>query len=238
MGMAEIDDELLSIQAVDWVKKNQKELVSKIIGQYNSAPVVPVSIFMAGSPGAGKTEFSKNFIKQFKDHEKYIVRIDPDEIREMLPQYCTGKAHLFQTAVSIAVEKIHDHVLKKSKSFLLDGTFSNFDVAQSNVRRSVDKGRIVLIQYVYQDPLVAWDFTKKREVIEGRNIPKESFIEQFFAARKNVEKIKSEFGEKVKVDLIERNIKTNKYTYKDNIDSIDNYIKDKYNSNNLISLLP
>lgn len=235
--MTNEDDELLSTQAIEWVKTNQKELITRITGQYDSAPRTAVSIFMAGSPGAGKTEFSKNFIKNFKDHKKYIIRIDPDEIRDILPQYCAGKAHLFQTAVSIAVEKIHDHVLKKSKSFLLDGTFSNYDLSRSNVRRSVDKGRIVLIQYVYQDPLIAWDFTKKREVIEGRNIPKESFIEQFFAARKNVEEIKREFGEKVKVDLIERNVKTNKYTYRDNVSSIDNYIKDKYNTSNLKSLL-
>lgn len=236
--MSNKDDELFSLQAIEWVKENQKDIISRVTGQYDSAPLTPVSIFMAGSPGAGKTEFSKNFIKQFTDYEKYIVRIEPDEIRGMLPQYCAGKAHLFQTAISIAVEKIHDHVLKKSKSFLLDGTFSNLDIARRNVQRSVDKGRIVLIQYVYQDPLIAWDFTQKREVIEGRNIPKESFIEQFFAARRNVEIIKSEFGKKVKVDLIERNVKTNKYTYEDNVSSIDNHIKDRYNTSNLKSLLP
>jgi hypothetical protein len=166
------------------------------------------------------------------------VRIDPDEIRQLLPQYVAGKAHLFQTAVGVAVEKVHDHVLRTRKSFLLDGTFSRFDKAHENVRRSVEKGRIVLIQYVYQDPFIAWDFTQKREVVEGRNIPKESFVEQFFASRKNVDTVKAEFKSKVQVDLIVRNVQTNKYSYKDNVGGVDKYIKDKYNIATLLQQLP
>ena len=43
---------------------------------------------MAGSPGAGKTEYSKRFVDGVKkDTGASIVRIDGDEIREILPQY-------------------------------------------------------------------------------------------------------------------------------------------------------
>ncbi len=97
---------------------------------------------------------------------------------------------------------------------------------------------MVLIQYVYQDPLVAWDFTQKREVVEGRNIPKESFVEQFFMARKNVDAVKNEYKDKVQVDLIVRNVHTNRYSYKDNVDGVDKYIKDKYNISTLLEQLP
>ena len=138
-------DAQLAQAAIEWVKGHQKELVHKLAGRYGSASRIPLSIFMAGSPGAGKTEFSKNFIQQFENHEKYIVRIDPDEIREMLPQHTPGKAHLFQTAVGIGVEKVHDHALRTKKSFLLDGTFARFDKAHDNVRRSV--GCILTPQY-------------------------------------------------------------------------------------------
>ena len=96
---------------------------------------------------------------------------------------------------------------------------------------------MVLIQYVYQDPLIAWEFTKNREVVEGRNIPKESFVEQFFAARKNVDLIKGEFKDKVQVDLIVRNVLTNRYSYKDNVGGVDKYINDKYNISTLLQQL-
>ena len=48
----------------------------------------PESYFMAGSPEAGKTEYSKRFVDGVKkDTGASIVRIDGDEIREILPQY-------------------------------------------------------------------------------------------------------------------------------------------------------
>jgi UDP-N-acetylglucosamine kinase len=202
------EEQKIADEAIAWVKSHQKDIVQKFTGPYPSVSDIPVSIFMAGSPGAGKTEFSKSLLLLLRES---IVRIDPDEVRNFLPQYTPGKAHIFQGAVSIAVEKIHDHVLRKRKDFLLDGTFSNLTKARENIRRSIEKNRTVLIQYVYQDPLVAWDFTKKREAIEGRNIPKESFIEQLFAARDNVDAVKSEFGDRVAVDLVRRNIQTDTY---------------------------
>ena len=44
--------------------------------------------------------------------------------------------------------------------------------------------------YVYQDPQVAWSFTKERELVEGRVVPKDTFINAFFQARENIEKVK------------------------------------------------
>jgi hypothetical protein len=57
----------------------------------------------------------------------------------------------------------------------------------------LDKGRKVAIFYIYQDPLIAWKFTQIREKVEGRYIPKEAFIDAFFNAKENVEKMKKEF---------------------------------------------
>lgn len=36
----------------------------------------PVSVFMAGSPGAGKTESSKNLIKKFSVNGRQIIRLE------------------------------------------------------------------------------------------------------------------------------------------------------------------
>jgi UDP-N-acetylglucosamine kinase len=228
----------LGDDALQWVKANQKEVVARFVGNSEPAPEQPVSIFMAGSPGAGKTEFSRRLIDdKFGPGTKFIVRIDPDEIREWLPNYIAGKAECFQGAVSVSVEKIHDHVLEKKKSFLLDGTLSNLDRARANIKRSHDKGRALVLEYVYQDPLVAWDFTKKREVIEGRNIPREAFVDQFFAARENATILKKEFGKDLVLDIVIRDISTGKYSYEFNVDNIDNYIKHEYNKEELLKRL-
>lgn len=228
------EDRELKENAIAWVKQNQKQLLADFTKVYLPAPEKAVSIFMAGSPGAGKTEFSRRLIEtRFGAETKYIMRIDPDEIREDLPCYVSGKAELFQAAVSIAVEKIHDHALSEQKSFVLDGTLTNLEKARTNIRRSLDKDRVVFIEYIYQDPHVAWDFTRKREVVEGRNIPRDVFIDQFFEARRNAMLLKDEFGKDLALDVVTRNIGTNEYQYWFNVDRVDSCIKDEYSKDQL-----
>ncbi|MDO8481535.1 MAG: zeta toxin family protein [bacterium] len=232
--MTTTEDQKLAEEAMIWVKQNQKQIVADFAGRYLPAPEKSISIFMAGSPGAGKTEFSRRLIeKQFGADTKYIMRIDPDEIRETLPCYAPGKSHIFQSAVSVTVEKIHDHALGKNKSFVLDGTLTNIEKARENIQRSLAKGRVVLVEYIYQDPFVAWDFTKKREVVEGRNIPRDVFINQFFLARENAMILKKEFRKDLTLDVVTRNISTNDYQYWFNVDNIDNCIKDGYSKEDL-----
>jgi len=57
-----------------------------------------VSVFMAGSPGAGKTETSKSIISQFtKEHGVDVVHIDNDELRKEFDEYQGLNSPLFQT---------------------------------------------------------------------------------------------------------------------------------------------
>jgi len=233
--MSDIDERAAN-DAVSYVKNNAKKLVAQFAGTQDSQER-PVSIFMAGSPGAGKTEFSVRLLQKITNYQQYIVRIDPDEIRLALPQYKVGKAEIMQPAVSLLVEKIHDYVLSKNKSFLLDGTCAQLTKTRSNIKRSIDKGRVVKVQYVFQPPEVAWSFTRDREVVEGRNIRREDFISQFIAARNNVGILKAEFGRTIEIDLIERNITTNSYDILFNVDKIDKYLKKKYSEDELQSLL-
>ena len=78
--------------AIEFAKKNKEliasELTDKLIYILDEKPI---SIFMAGSPGAGKTEYSKNLIEmqeKYKNHK--VLRIDGDDLREKIPGY-TGK---------------------------------------------------------------------------------------------------------------------------------------------------
>ena len=197
----------------------------------------PVSVFMAGSPGAGKTESSKELIKKFSKNDGQVLRIDPDELRAKIPGYTGSNSYLFQGAVSIIVSRIHDLALKNKQSFVFDGTLSKIERARENIERSLKRGRFVQIFYVYQDPIQAWNFVQKREVLEGRKIKKEHFIEQYFAAHDTVNTLKKEFGNQIKVDLLVKNIDGSDRFYKENIDIIDNHVEERYTVETLNNVL-
>jgi UDP-N-acetylglucosamine kinase len=167
--MALTDEEAKLEQAALAFAKAQKKLIAKRL----TDPSVylpeenPVSVFMAGSPGAGKTEASIELIERIGTP---VIRIDPDELRKECPGYNGENAWLFQKAVSVLVEKMHDMALEERQSFLLDGTLSRYEIARRNIDRSLKKKRTVQILYVYQEPLLAWEFVRAREAAEGRRI--------------------------------------------------------------------
>lgn len=220
--------------AKEFVKRNKKLLYDKFVNDDLLEPKdKPVSIFMAGSPGAGKTEYSKRMIEEF---EGDIARIDADEIREIIPQYTGANSDVVQGAASIGVDILYSHVLKKKFNLLLDGTFAKFDIAARNIERSLGKGREIIICYIYQEPLVAWEFTQKREKIEGRKIPQNAFIDSFINARQNVIKVKSLYGDRVKIFLIIKDYTNNiKESYFDVY--IDSHLKMRYAKNDLEKIL-
>jgi len=234
------DDEIKN-EAVKYIKK--KSSIKMLIDKFSNPKKVqsdtyPVSVFMAGSPGAGKTEFSKRLIGiLWENEDNKVVRIDTDEIRMLLPGYTGSNAHIFQYPASIGVDKMHDSVLHNKQNFILDGTLADFERAQKNVTRSLGKNRLVIVFYIYQDPITAWDFTLKREEIECRRIRKQDFIAQFFKAKCVVNELKKYFGKKVVVHLVEKDFKYSIVQFKANIDKIDNHIKFKYTKEQLEKIL-
>ncbi|QAX83881.1 Zeta toxin [Pseudomonas sp. DTU12.3] len=163
----------------------------------------PVSVFMAGSPGAGKTEVSKSFIKLMEAQGTSALRIDPDDFRDFFPEYSGSNSSLFQRSVTTIVERTIDLVHQQRQSFLLDGTLANFNVARRNIQRSLNKkNRSAQIIYVYQRPELAWEFVLAREETEGRNIPCHEFVRQFYASKASVCELKREWGQALQVDVI------------------------------------
>ena len=166
-----------------------------------------------------------------------ILRVDPDDLRKEFEGYIGGNAYIFQGAVSILVSKILDYALAQRQSFLLDGTLVKLDVARSNVERSLEKGRFVQILYVYQSPLLAWEFVQAREKAEGRKILVEHFVEQYFAARDAVNALKLEYGKDVHVDLLLKHTDNSDRLYKAGIDKIDYHIPERFTRDQLIAAL-
>lgn len=224
-------------QAIKFARSNKKKIAKRLTDKSVFVPEEnPVSVFMAGSPGAGKTEASLELLEELAS-EVRVLRIDPDELRSEFESYQGGNSYLFQGAVSILVEKVHDYALKNKQSFLLDGTLSNYNKAAKNIERSLKKERFVQILYVYQEPVLAWRFVQAREREEGRKILPESFVEQYFAARDTVNRLKSEYGKELWVDLLLKDIDNSNKSYVANVDVIDNHIPEKYNHESLMALI-
>lgn len=222
-------------RAKEWVRKHQKEIIEHFARDEVCPPTKQqLTVFMAGSPGAGKTETSKSLIqKVFHPYNIPIVRIDPDEIREFIPHYHGNNTDEVKGASFLAVEKLYDYVLARKKNAILDSTFSKYGKQEKNIARALAKGRMVQIVYVYQDPSLAWEFTKKREKKEGRAVPKDFFIRTLFESRENVNKIKEKFGNDVSVIVIDKNYQKGTQQMFDNIQNIDDILKISYTTRDL-----
>ena len=223
------EEKRIEEEALVYAKKHRTEIARRLTDPAIFVPEAnPVSVFMAGSPGAGKTEASIELINLKGADGAKVLRIDPDELREELPSYTGENAWLFQRAVIPIVERIHDLALDQEQSFLLDGTLSSYSVAEKNIQRSLKRGRTVQILYVYQEPQQAWKFVQAREAAEGRRIQPEDFVRQYFAAREVVNRLKAEFGKRIQVDLLMKNNDGSHQFYRAGVDQIDNHIPEKY----------
>lgn len=235
-----MNEDQIKQKATEYARSIKKSFVKEFTEHYQKDEV-PVSVFMAGSPGAGKTESSKRLLEDIqKDtEEQKIMRIDPDEFRMQFVScgYTGSNSHLFHSAVSILADAVHDVALESKQSFIFDGTFSNIEKARENITRSLRRKRFIQIFYVYQEPIQAWKFVQEREKLEGRKIRKDDFIQKYFAAREAVDTIKREFGKDIQVDILIKNTDGTDKIYKENVDLVDNYISEKYSKGTLEELI-
>ena len=155
------------------------------------------AIFMAGSPGAGKTEVANEIVSFYKN----ICIIDADNFRQGFPEYNGTNSYKFQSAASWLVGDVFKRVTDDGYSFLLDGTFA-LASASKNIKRVLKKSYDINIYFVYQDPLIAWKFVKEREIKEGRHVPKDVFINAYFMSRHNIIHAKEKFGELIELTIL------------------------------------
>ena len=215
-----------------WVKAHKKEFANSLIVKSGViADGNPSAIFMAGLPGAGKTEFSKNLIK---NSELKVIRLDMDEIATVIDGYEPEKADLFRFGASELLNKTFDIAVRKGYDFIMDGTFSS-KYAKNNVKRALAHEYTVKIVYVVQDPKIAWDFTLAREKVERRAISQEGFIDSYFNTISNIKDIMSTGYEKISLDIIlkDKNNKTGIWKKNVDIQEIDKSIKNNYNKESL-----
>ncbi|MDP2665090.1 MAG: zeta toxin family protein [bacterium] len=229
----EIEEEAISFA------KSHKEEIARELTSLEKFPKdsSPVSVFMAGSPGAGKTESSHRLIERFSGGGHAVLRIDPDDLRVRFQDYNGKNSPLFQGATTIIAERMQDMAIEHNQNYIFDGTLTNLKKAQENISRGLKHDRVVQILYIYQDPLQAWKFVQDREKKDGRVIPKDVFVQQYFQARANVNQLKKEFGSRLRVDIIVKNIDGSDFQYKENIGVIDSYISESYTQDTLSASL-
>ncbi|EHD0131662.1 AAA family ATPase [Vibrio alginolyticus] len=197
-----------------------------------------VSVFMAGSPGAGKTETARNMIKTFKKESGVdLVHIENDELRKVFEDYDGINSPLFQRPATLLVEAIHDRALKRDVSFILDSTLSSLEKAKDNIQRSLKRNRYVLIIFVYQEPEQAWCLVKAREIVEGRRVPEEVFVNQFMESQRVVSELKKLFQDQVDIIFIEKNIDGRNERPHFNVSDIDALLRKKYNRESLEAIV-
>lgn len=82
--------------------KNKKTVAKRLTDRDKYSPEdKPVSVFMAGSPGAGKTEASKALIDSLSDNGIEALRIELDDLRCEFESYNGDNSHLYQAATDL-----------------------------------------------------------------------------------------------------------------------------------------
>ena len=213
---------------------SKKVFVEEFIRKFGAEPVAnPSAIFMAGLPGAGKTEFSKNLVDIVGGTK--AVRIDMDEIASQIKDYTPEKANEFRESATRLLNGILDRVLKEKMEFILDGTFGSKN-AIKNIERAINHGYSAKIVYIIQDPKRAWDFTKAREKVEHRSITQDGFIVTYFNIIKNISAMGPLLNkyDKITLDMVWKNENNLIESWFPNVrEGIDKLLETSYNNKTL-----
>ena len=185
----------------EWARANKKTIAREFIRNLDKEPSdSPTAVFTAGLPGAGKTEFTKELLKDIAGD---TLRIDMDEIACRIQGYKPRVADLFRAGASIILDRIYDEALKAHIDFVMDGTLSH-PKAIDNIKRALEKGYVVKVYFIHQEPVIAWQFTKDRELIERRSIDRAKFVETYYRLHENMV-ILQNLNKNVTVSIILKN---------------------------------
>jgi predicted ABC-type ATPase len=202
-----LTDEDIIERAFEQIKSMKHTLPNKVLDYKNNK--ANKIIFMAGSPGAGKTEVAKWLEKKLS-----VDSIDTDEIRKFCDDYNGIKSHLFQKASSRGVSILINYAFKNNISFILDGNFAEYDIQKQNIERALKHNYDVEINYIYRPFDVAKKYTEIREMKTGRKVPDDVFLKKSLGAVDTVnnfiETIKVNFYDLTKNKIIE-NISKKKF---------------------------
>ena len=161
-------------EAKDWVKNKANQ--DKVVRQFfkdNKPTEGKIAFFMAGIPGAGKTEFTDNAINEGSPE---LISIEHDQLVEYIEGYKPEEYYNYRKAGSGLVTRIFEECLHHGYAFVFDGTLSHENGIR-NINKCFKQGYAVVVVYIVQTPDVAWELTQARELVKKRAIEKKGFIE-------------------------------------------------------------
>ncbi len=175
-----LTDEKISSDAIEEIIGMKKILPVRFLYYRNLEKKL---YFMAGSPGAGKSETAL-FLKE----KNKIDVIDTDELRKVFTNYNGKNSNLFQKASSKGVNFLVDFSFKNGLSFILDGNFSNYKMQEQNIQRALKREYHIEINFIYRSFDKAKVYTKVREEKTGRKVPDDVFINKTVDSYETVQK--------------------------------------------------
>lgn len=214
----------------------KRKLITQIVNDSGALPEAePAAFFMAGLPGSGKTEISKNLIKE---SGVKLLRIDMDEIAELIPGYTPETADEFRKPATTILSECFSYALHHNISFMMDGTFGSSQ-AIKNIERGLNHGFRVQIIYAMQNPKIAWQFTLAREKIEHRSIKFDGFIEAYYKTLNNLETVLKQYEKRVTVDIAIKtpDNKIGEWLRSVDYKQFDEVVKKEYNKDKLIQYI-
>jgi len=208
---------------LQWAKQNKKKIARAYLSsQHFESSDSPSIIFMAGLPGAGKTEFAKRLLPQL---EKPMLHIDLDNLAENISEYQPKFANLFRPGANIILEKLFDEAVKRKIDILMDGTLGHHK-ALENTRRVINKhGYKVRVYFISIDPITAWRNTLYREKVEHRNIENNGFINTYYQLLHNLNQIQDVFGGDIPISVVIKEDSSYMKNIVQNVDDISRFTK-------------
>lgn len=160
-------------EAKRWVKDkaNQDKVAAKFFKQHKTSKT-KTAFFMAGIPGAGKTEFTQNTMREASPE---LIPIEHDQLVEYIEGYKPEAYYNYRKAGSRLVTRIFNDCLDNEYPFVFDGTLSHENGIR-NINKCLKKGYRVVVVYIVQEANAAWELTKARELVKKRAIERKGFI--------------------------------------------------------------
>lgn len=212
-------------EILQWTKDHKTDIVNHTLQPYHSSDN-PTAIFMAGLPGAGKTEFLNN-LSVYGDE---FITIDLDFLVSQIYGYSPENYYNYRKAGNILVSALFDKVLKQHISFALDGTFAH-PQALKNIERTLKHNFLVNLFLVAQKPDISWRNTQARQLITKRPINRDGFVNTCHNIIPNLQTAFHTFrnNPNFSMKLIKKNPQDHSYKYTYDAKKIDEELTTLYN---------
>ncbi len=191
-----------SYYLTQWSKENRKKLCRDFFSKKEVQKGQKIALFMAGSPGAGKTEFIRRLLSD--DQHVWYYILDLDEIRSWMPKYKWKYAEKYTKWAIKILEMLIDECIHNEYPFVLDGTFTSTKAMERNIERLINKNYKIGVFYIHTVPELAWLYTLYRGKDEWRLIPVSRFIRDYYLAPENICLFSEKYQEAIDIYIVNK----------------------------------